>query len=136
MNEQNSQLIQELNTEKEKNKKLRNQIQALEFKISNNFNPKSSYASNDNRRFSIMKPEEKVIAVNFETIDQKVKKCFPCKNTDFVVDLEKELYNEYCEYKDIETYLLCKGNKVSRFKTLEENGITNSSTIIINKNDE
>ena len=69
MNEQNSQLIQELNTEKEKNKKSRNQIQALEIKISNNFNPKSSYESNDNGRFSIMKPEEKVIAVTFETID-------------------------------------------------------------------
>jgi DNA repair exonuclease SbcCD ATPase subunit len=129
-------IIKELNIEKEKNQKLRNQIQVLEFRISNNFNPQNNYASSYNRRFSLMKPEEKVIAVTFETIDQKVKKCFPCKNTDIVVDLEKELYNEYYEYKDIETYLLCNGNKVFRFKTFEENGITNGSTVFINKNDE
>ena len=136
VNEKNSQLIQELNFEKEKNKKLINQIQALGFKISNNFNLNSNYATNDSRRFRIMKPEEKVIAVTFETIDQKVKKSFPCKNTDIVVDLEKELYNEYYEFKDIETYLICNGKKVSRFKTLEENKITNSSIIYIDKIEE
>ena len=136
VNDQNSQLIKELNIEKEKNQKLRNQIQVLEFRISNNFNPQNNYESSYNRRFSLMKPEEKVIAVTFETIDQKVKKCFPCKNTDIVVDLEKELYNEYYEYKDIEIYLFCNGSKVSRFKTLEENGITNSSIIYIQKYEE
>ena len=137
VNNQINQLIQELNTEKENNRILRNQIQSLEFRISqNNFNRQRSYATNDNRRFSIIRPEEKIIAITFETIDQKIKKCFPCKNTDVFVDLEKELYNEYNEFKDIETYLICNGNKVFRFKTLEENGITNSSTIYINKIDD
>ena len=122
VNNQNIRLIQELNTEKEKNKILRNQIQRFEFKISqNNFNQQNNYATNDNRRFRIIRPEEKIIAITFETIDQKIKKSFPCKNTDIFVDLEKELYNEYYEFKDIETYLICNGKKVSRFKTLEEN---------------
>ena len=36
LNNSNYQLIEELNTEKEKNKKLKNQIQTLEYKISQN----------------------------------------------------------------------------------------------------
>ena len=137
VNNMNNQLIEELNIEKEKNKKLSEQIQTLKFKMSqNNFNQQSSYAINDNRRFSKMRPGEKVIAITFQTIDQKVNKCFACKNTDIFVDLEKEIYDEYYEYKDIETYSICNGRKVYRFKTLEENGIKNCDKIFIHKTDE
>jgi hypothetical protein len=137
VNNMNKQLIEELNTEKEKNKKLSEQIQTVEFKMSqNNFNQQSSYATNDNRRFNMMRPGEKVIAITFQTFDQKVNKSFACKNTDIFVDLEKELYDEYYEFKDIETISICNRRKVYRFKTLEENGIKNSDTIFIYKNDE
>jgi hypothetical protein len=105
-NNQKNELIQKLNAEKEKNKILIDQIQAL--KISqNNFNQQISYAINDSRRFSILKPGEKVISIIVQTTDQNINKSFACKNTDIFVDLEKEIYNEYNEYKDIETVLIC-----------------------------
>ena len=76
------------------------------------------------------------ISIIVQTTDQNINKSFACKNTDIFVDLEKEIYNEYNEYKDIETVLICNGRKISRFKTLEENGIINSNIIYIYKIDE
>ena len=133
-NNKENQLIQELKAEKEKNKILIDQIQELK-NSQNNFNQQISYAINDSRRFRVLKPGEKVISIIVQTFDQNINRSFACKNTDIFVDLEKELYDEYIEYKDIETILICDGRKVSRFKTLEENGIRNSSTIFINKID-
>ena len=60
----------------------------------------------------------------------------PCKNTDIISRLEEKLYNEYPKYKDYNTYLTVNGNILKRFKSLNENGIKNGSTIIVNIYDE
>ena len=59
-----------------------------------------------------------------------------CKNTDIIARLEEKLYNEYPKYKDYNTYLTVNGNVIKRFKTLDENGIKNGNSIIVNIYDE
>ena len=52
-----------------------------------------------------------------------------CNNEDSLSRLEEELYNEYPEFKDKETYLMVRANKIQRFKTLRENNIKNGDVI-------
>ena len=72
------------------------------------------------------------MAIHFISTDEKVNLALPCKNTDIFAKLEEQLYNEYPEYKDINTYFTVCGNMVKSFKTLEENKIKKSDSIILN----
>ena len=85
----------------------------------------------NNTSLEKINPGEKIIAVNFISADTIVNYCVPCKNIDIFVKIEEKLYDEYPEYKDKETYFICGGNKIKRFRTLEENKITNNSKIMI-----
>ena len=86
---------------------------------------------NDNS-ITYIKPGEKIISVNFSSISQDIHYFIPCKNTDIISRIEEKLYNEYPKYKDYNTYLTVNGNVIKRFKSIEENGIKNSNTIIVN----
>ena len=77
-------------------------------------------------------PGENIIAINFETINQDIKKPMACKNTDIISRLEEKVYNEYPEYKEHNTYLTVNGNLIKRFKSLEENGIKDGNIILVN----
>ena len=67
---------------------------------------------------------EKLLTVNFVSMDQRVQNySIACKNTDLFFKLEEKLYNDFPEFKEIETSCLCNGERILRFKTLEENGI-------------
>ena len=79
-----------------------------------------------------LKRGEKLMAVNFMPVDQSFIRPISCKNTDTLVKLEQIIYDEYPEFKDCNTYLTVNGSVVKRFKTLEENGIKDSSGIAIN----
>jgi len=118
-NNSNEQLISKLNNEKEKINNLNDQIQILKLELSN-------YKHENNN------PEEKTISIIFQTADQSITRSYACQKTDIFVDLEKKLYNEYSKFKDLETYSMCNGRKIFRFKTLEENKIKDSDIIIIN----
>ena len=59
-----------------------------------------------------------------------------CKNTDKIARLTEKLYNKYPKYKDYNTYLTVNGNVIKRFKSLDENGIKDGNSIIINVYDE
>ena len=132
--ENNKSIIDELKAEKEKNKSLINKIKTLEFKIiENQYNNDENY---NNRQFMSMKPGEKIISIMFSSVDQKVNRCFACKNTDIFIDVEKKLYDNYPEYKEFETYFIFDGNKIKRFKTMEENKIIDGTNIMLNKFDD
>jgi hypothetical protein len=131
-NNTNQPLIEELTNEKEKNKILNEKIQLLEFKLST-YNINNPISNNSD--FGTMKLEEETFSVIFQTGDQSITRSFTCKKNYLLVDLEKKFYNEYKKYKELETYLLCNGNKIFRFKTLEENKIKDSDIIIININE-
>ena len=57
---------------------------------------------------------------------------FAVKNTELFVFLELRLYNEYPQYKEKEIYFIVNGNRINRFKTIEENNIKNGNSIILN----
>ena len=72
------------------------------------------------------------MAVNFISTDENVNLALPCKNTDIFARLEEQLFNEYPQYKDFNTYFTVGGNIVKRFKTMEENNIKNTNVILLN----
>ena len=149
----------DLNNEKEKNKKLNEQIgkdkkliQTLNEKISeinladNNkllklqniikektdeINTLKSQISDGS--VSNLRPGEKVYAIGITSVDQTIQNFFrPCKDTDLFVKLEEKLYDEYPQYKDLETYFLVDGRKIARFKSIKENKIKNGQIITLN----
>ena len=77
-------------------------------------------------------PGEKILAIQFNSIDQKVNKAIACKNTDVFVRIEEILYEDYPEYKDVNTYFTVGGKIIKRFKSIQENDIKYSDIILLN----
>ena len=80
--------------------------------------------------FDISK-DEKLMTIIIVSEDQRIHYSFICKNTDKFNRIEGLLYDIYPEYKEVENYFLANGNKVNKFKTLEENRIKNSDIITL-----
>ena len=80
-----------------------------------------------------LKNGEKLMTLNFISIDQKIHCSFICKNNDNFTRLENLLYDKYPEYRETENYFLFKGNKINRFKSLDSNNIHNNDIIILNQ---
>ena len=149
----------DLNNEKEKNKNLNQQIEKykniikdLNNKISRNNlndNNKVSELQNiinekideinvlrsrlNNSNINSIQPGEQIIAIGFTSSDQTIQNFFrPCKDSDLFVRLEEKLYDEYPQYKDVETYFLVNGRKILRFKSMKENNLKNGQIIMLN----
>lgn len=80
-----------------------------------------------------LKKGEKLISVIFISVDQKIHYSIICKNTDIFTNVENKLYDEYPEYRETENYFMVSGQKVNKYKSLEENKIVNSSIINLNQ---
>ena len=148
LNNKNNELINLLNSEKEKVKELNNKIILFEKnennyinkiqKLENLISIKNNELNNlelkliKNDSISLIKSEEAKIIVNFSSVNQEIFKSMACKNTDIIARLEEKLYNEYPQYKDYNTFLTVNGNIIKRFKTLDENGIKDGNSIIVN----
>ena len=147
----NKKLLEELNKEKMKVKELNDVIKIYVNSNKNYFktilelekqlNSKDSEINNlknnnDKNENTTIKSDEKIIAIFFTSTHQDIYRPIPCKNTDVFVKIEEKIYNEYPKYKDYNTYLTVNGNIIKRFKTLEENGIKDGNTIIVNIYDE
>ena len=85
---------------------------------------------------SVDKQGDKIIVVNFVSINQDIQFPIACKNTDIIERLEEKFYNEYPKYKEKNTYLTINGKIIKRFKSLDENGIKNGNSITVNIYDE
>ena len=73
---------------------------------------------------------DNIVAVGFMSVNQQIQNYFKAyKDTETVARIEEELYNNYPEFKDKETYLMLNANKIMRFKTLKENNIKNGDII-------
>ena len=146
----NKQLLNELNNEKKKVIELTNKLKLLENNNNNIkrindleklINEKDKELKNLKLKFgkndlvTIINPGEEVIAVNFISSENDINCPMACKNTTLVSRLEEKLYNDYPRYKDFPTYLTVNGTIVSRFKTLEENGIKDGNSILVNRYD-
>ena len=145
----NKKLLEELNNEKIKVKELNDKLEKYE--NSNNLKKikelekliklkdseiNNLKSNNDRNEITNIKSGEKIIAIFFTSTYQDIHRPIPCKNTDIFVKIEEKIYNEYPKYKDYNTYLTVNGNIIKRFKTLEENGIKDGNTIIVNIYDE
>ena len=110
-----------------------NQIQLLQNQI-NNYNYQNNLNNNqiiNNNYIISSKPGEKILAVNFVSMRFKDigHYCLNCKNTDLFVKLEEKLNNDYPQLKDKETYFIVNGNRIKRFKTLDENQIKSNDIV-------
>ena len=73
---------------------------------------------------------DNIVAVGFMSVNQQIQNYFKAyKDTETVARIEEELYNNYPEFKEKETYLMLNANKIMRFKTLKENNIKNGDII-------
>ena len=74
-----------------------------------------------------------MINVIFGSLKQDIHYAVTCKNTDIFVNVELKLYNDYPSYKEKDDNIFTvNGNRISKYKTLEENGIKNSDIILLN----
>ena len=76
-----------------------------------------------------------LMTVIFYSTDQKIHYSLICKKSDKFMNIENKLYEIYPEYKECENYFMVNGQKINRFKTLEENRIRNSQVITLTQYD-
>ena len=80
-----------------------------------------------------LKEGEKIMTVNFMTVDYIIQNySLICKNTDIFNIIEIKLYEDYKEYYNTENYFTVNGNKINKYKNLDENNIHNNDVIILN----
>ena len=76
---------------------------------------------------------DSLMTVIFYSTDQNIHYSLICKKSDTFSIIKKKLYEAYPEYQDSEYYFTANGEKIKRFKTLEENKIENSQVILLNQ---
>ena len=79
---------------------------------------------------------EKLMTLIIISNDQKIHYSLVCKNTQKFTIIEYKLYEKYPEYLEFENFFLINGNKINKYKSLEENNIKNSDIITLFKYDE
>ena len=76
---------------------------------------------------------EYLMIITFITTDQHLHYSIICKNTDEFHKIEGELYKKYPEYSENENYFIVNGDKINKYKTLEQNKIKNNSVIMLSQ---
>ena len=135
-----------INTEKEKNKEiireLNDKIKELE-KVCNKDNiinlmekiiRKDEQIRELESKFPIvLSKDEKLMSVIFISTNHEIKQSIICKNTDIFNKLVNILYNKFPSYRKPDNFFICNGKRVNEYETLENNGIRDSSEIILSK---
>ena len=128
-----------LNNEKLKNIDLQNKIDKQINIIHNNDSKINDlYAKIEDLKEKLsrypfeLKKDEKMISVIFTSDDQNIHFSVICKNTEKFNKLEEKLYNDYPEYSETNNYFVVNGNRIQKFKTLDENNIHNNDMILLN----
>ena len=83
------------------------------------------------RKFYNFLPEEKLIIINFISVDQQLNCVVIAKKTDVFTKIEADLYNKNEKYKLTENYFLVGGKKINRNFTLKDNKIKNNDVITL-----
>ena len=160
LKDQISELKDELNKEKENNNKLELKIKELndiieEYKSKKQESNKESTNISETKetlyqkilqkddeinelkkkleRFPFeLKENEKLMTVNFMSVDQKIKNySIICKNTDRFNKVENQLYEDNKDFYETENYFTVNGSKVHKNKTLDENNIHNNDIVLL-----
>ena len=143
----NKKLLEELNKEKIKVKELNDKIKIYEnsndknLKIikelekqlnSKNLEINNLKENNNKNKITSIKSGEEIIAICFISVNEDINRPIPCKKTDIFAKIEEKIYYEYPEYKDCNTYFTINGKVINKLKTLEENGIKDGNIINVN----
>ena len=135
LNEKIKKLEKELDDERKKVKQLNDKINLSKIELQKSLDLKNKEIEEliyKNNPLYNIKPGEKIYSINFTSIDQKiVNYSCACKNTDIFVRIEEQLYKDFPEYKDKETYFMKNAEKIKRFKSLDENNIKNNDVLVI-----
>ena len=67
----------------------------------------------------------KIMSVNFISMDQKIHFSVPCIDTNTFAEVEEKLYKQFPEYRETNNSFLANGQQVLRFKTIRQNNIEN-----------
>ena len=78
---------------------------------------------------------EKLMTVNIICLDQNITHSIICKNTHKFIYIENILYEIYPELADSENYFIAGGEKINKYKTLDENKIKDNEIINLQKFD-
>ena len=132
-------LEKQLIDEKNKNKNLNEKVKQLEKELENSKNMVKELKGKEieklkqnNNSLNNIKPGEEIYSINFDSFDKKIRNCsITCKNTDIFVKIEEQLCEDYPEYKNKETYFLVNGQKIKRFKSLDENKIKKNDILML-----
>ena len=95
---------------------------------------KSKLRSNDvdSKNYNNLLNGEKLVALNFISVDQRINHTIICKNITKFHDVEGQLYEKFPQYEDGENFFLFNGNRINRWRSLEDNGIP-GYTIMLQK---
>ena len=69
--------------------------------------------------------KNKIMTVNFISVDQQVHFAVSCIDTDTFAEVEEKLYKKFPEYRETNNNFIANGEPVLRFKTISENKIGN-----------
>ena len=83
------------------------------------------------REYNNFSEGEKLISINFASLEQDIDYSIIIKNTEIFSKIEIMLYNKYPKYTETENYFLVGGNRINRHKTLEKNNIKNNDIITL-----
>jgi len=78
-----------------------------------------------------LSPGEKLITINFISIDQAINFNTFAKKTDNFTKLESSLYEYYPKYKETKNYFLVNGKRVNKHETFEQNKINDNDILIL-----
>ena len=75
--------------------------------------------------------KEELVSIIITTIDENINVSFLCKNTDKFIKIEKDFYNKYPQYKNLDNYFTINGKKIHPDLSLEENKINNNDVVVL-----
>ena len=77
---------------------------------------------------------EELMTIIFYGTNQKIHYSLICTKKDKFITLESSLFEAYPEFQEAEYFFMVNGNKINRFKTIEENHIVNSQVVLVSIN--
>ena len=78
--------------------------------------------------------EDKIIAINFISVDQRINYPMKCKSSDIFLKLEEKLYHEYPDIKNKNVFFMAQGILINKNDSLDKNKIKNGDSILVNIN--
>ena len=83
------------------------------------------------RKYYNFSKGEKLISIKFVSVEKDVDYSLITKNTERFPKIESILYEKYPKYMETENIFLTGGNKINRFRSLEDNKIKNGDILVI-----